>query len=170
MCLEVCHLELGPSGRNKEVAACTLHVYTFDCTEHLLTWKHDTQLSHGLCTIHKYLNSPLGEGRHLEHLPQLHLDPLGTWERLFRVDRLVSLVAPLPLLEREEPPGLAWMRASMASFTVFDSIRLNNCWIYWKTWHYHYQNDVLIVHHNSTAHANVDCKRFDTICTAYVWV
>ena len=108
MCMEVHHLEPEQSGCNKEVATCTL--YTGLTVQNTNLHESVTHNSHMYSVQFINIgnrNSPLGEGRHLEHLPQLHFHPLGTWERLFRVERLVSLVTPLPLLEGEEPPGLA---------------------------------------------------------------
>ena len=55
--------------------------------------------------------SPLGDGRHLVHFPQLHLPPvpLGATDRLFIVERLAAVesLPPPPLVGDEvEEPGL----------------------------------------------------------------
>ena len=66
-----------------------------------------------LYSVHTYgaADSPLGEGRHLVHLPQLHFDPPPALDRLFMVARLAdasSLLAPPPLVGAgAEEPGLA---------------------------------------------------------------
>lgn len=81
--------------------------------------------------------SPLGDGTHLEHLPQLHFPAGPASLFLFKLKRLLSFeigvpseFARLDWSSLWEAQGRALVRASIASFMVSDSIKTRSCWIW----------------------------------------
>ena len=68
-------------------------------------------------------HTPLGEGMHFKHFPQLHFPPPIMADFLLMLSRFMSLDRGLRRIEDSPPSGRAVIRLSIESVTTPDCIR-----------------------------------------------